>query len=62
MEQDRFTTCFKTCGTSSIFRRVEWGFKTVKVITLCAVPSAPSNLLPNLWKQLKIQSFIKDVA
>ena len=26
-EKDRFTTCFKTCGTGSLFRGMEWGFK-----------------------------------
>ena len=26
MKQDRFTTCFNTCGTGSLFRGVEWGF------------------------------------
>ena len=25
--QDRFTTCFKICGTGSLFWGVEWGFK-----------------------------------
>ena len=25
-KQDRFTTCFKTCGKGSLFRVVEWGF------------------------------------
>ena len=32
-KQDRFTTCFKTCETGSLFRRVEWGFK-VSLMTL----------------------------
>ena len=40
VKQDRFTTCFKTWGTGSLLRGVEWGFK---------VPLMPFLIILDTW-------------
>ena len=52
IEHDRFTTCFKKLWNRPFwFLREQNKYLTGIMFEKLAVPSAPPNLLPNIWKQ-----------